>query len=366
MLRDMLCAALERQAPWDKLRAWSEALDFSAFDACVAHNGWAGIGTLEAQGGQGGGVVEQALLFEALGHQAAPSGALFAQMAALALACQGGVTAADMSSLVDGQVVAAFDARGPLDARPSGLRADGAAMSGELPFALRSGVSHRGWLLLVPERSAEGDACGLWRVEADAPGLTLSPQPMLDRTRAFATLRLHQVPARRIGQLSPAALAAVNARLAVLLAAESLGLSRRMLAMTVAYVAQRVQFGVAVGSFQAVKHEAAQMLVDLEAAHSGIYYAAWALDEIEADGAMHAGIAKAFTCEAAARTADCALMLHGAIGYTLEYDLQLFFKRAKLNVELLGSPRQYRERLAASLPLLPESCNPPSTAELNP
>jgi alkylation response protein AidB-like acyl-CoA dehydrogenase len=375
-LRDMFRAALEREAPWDQLRAWSEALDFSTFGACVRHNAWAGIGTRDEHGGQGGGVLEQALLFEALGHQAAPSGALLAQVAALALARQAGVAPAEMAALIEGGTTAAFDTGAPLDAGRLRVQAEGPTLSGQVPYALRSATGHAGWLVLVPERSSGGDAgdagdpadagdagdasdgaqaqaLGLWRVQADAPGLTLTPQGMLDRTRAFVTLGLHQTPARRIGALAAAGLAAVNARLAVLLAAESLGLARRMLAMTVAYVAQRVQFGVPVGSFQAVKHEAAQVLVDLEAAHSGVYYAAWALDEGEADGPMHAWIAKAFTCEAAARTADRALMLHGAIGYTLEYDLQFFFKRAKLNVELLGSPRHYRERIAAALPLLP-------------
>lgn len=352
MLRDMLRIALEREAPLPALRAWCEAADFTVFETVVRDNGWAGIGTDDAAGGQGGGLIEQALLFEALGHQAAPSGGLLAQVAALCVAAQAGVGAAEMVALVEAAPMLVFDARSALDIHPAQapVRVLGDRLQGGVPVALHAGTPALGsCLFAVPE----GDGTALWLAAPGAPGLSTAPSPMVDRTRAFAAMHLDGVPARCIGRLTAAAMVQAQARLAVLLAAESLGLARRMLSMTTAYVAQRVQFGVPVGSFQAVKHEAAQVLVDLEAAHSGIYYAAWALDEREDDGLMHAWIAKAFACEAAARTADRALMLHGAIGYTLEYDLQFFFKRAKLNVELLGPPRHYRERIACALPLLP-------------
>lgn len=359
MLRDMFAAALEREAPWPRLRAWCGAGDFAPFETVVHDNGWAGIGADDAAGGQGGGLIEQALLFEALGHQAAPSGGLLGQQAALVMAARAGVSGEALSGLIEAAPALAFDARKALDAHDrEAVRATGDALSGHITRSLHAGAgSGRAWLFAVPDGEHQGGGVALWFVAPDAPGITLTPRPMVDRTRAFATLDLNAVPARRIGHLDAAALTEVHARVAVLLAAESLGLARRMLAMTTAYVAQRVQFGVPVGSFQAVKHEAAQMLVDIEAAHSGVYYAAWALDEGlrggEGDALTHAWIAKAWSTEAAARTADRALMLHGAIGYTLEYDLQFFFKRAKLNVELLGSPRAHRERIAAALPLLP-------------
>lgn len=384
MLRDMLAAALQREAPLPRLRAWCDAGDFSEFEGATRANGWAGIGADDAVGGQGGGLIEQALLFEALGQQAAPSGGLLGQVAAQVLAARAGVPDGEMADLIGAAPAQAFDARRAIDAcdgEPVGAAGD--TLSGCITYALLAGAGAGagtgtststgqggGWLVLVPDADADGDdhtpgygpghyrhGAALWRVAPGASGLTVTPRPMVDRTRAFATLTLQGVPARRIGRLGAAELTEAHARIALLVAAESLGLARRMLAMTTAYVAQRVQFGVPIGSFQAVKHEAAQMLVDIEAAHSGIYYAAWALDEGitggEGDALMHAWIAKAFTCEAAARTADRALMLHGAMGYTLEYDLHFFFKRAKLNLELLGSPRSHRDRIAAALPLLP-------------
>jgi alkylation response protein AidB-like acyl-CoA dehydrogenase len=201
--------------------------------------------------------------------------------------------------------------------------------------------------MLVPLADKEG--LDLWLVDAPADGLRIASRHLIDRTRQFGDVTFDSTPATLIGRLSKPAASEANARLALLLAAESLGLARRMLAMTVEYVGQRVQFGVPVGSFQAVKHSAAEAFVDIEAAHSGVYYGAWALQEREPDGVMTAWIAKAFATEMAARTADRALMLHGAIGYTWEHDLQIYYKRAKLNLELFGSPKLYRERIAASL-----------------
>ena len=122
--------------------------------------------------------------------------------------------------------------------------------------------------------------------------------------------------------------------------------------MTRDYVLERRQFGVPVGSFQAVKHIAAEMLVDIEPAHSAVYHAAWAVDARDPDAAMHASAAKALCTEAAARVADRALALHGAIGFTWEHDLHVLYKRAKASVALYGSPREHLERVADGLELV--------------
>jgi alkylation response protein AidB-like acyl-CoA dehydrogenase len=127
-----------------------------------------------------------------------------------------------------------------------------------------------------------------------------------------------------------------------------------MLEMAVAYSKEREQFGVPVGSFQAVKHAAAMMLVEVESTRSVVYFAASSVDLGLPEAALHAAAAKAQTTAAAARVADSALTVHGAIGYTYEYDLQLFYKRAKLDRELFGSPAVWNERIAAALRLAPE------------
>jgi alkylation response protein AidB-like acyl-CoA dehydrogenase len=140
-------------------------------------------------------------------------------------------------------------------------------------------------------------------------------------------------------------------RAAVLVAADSLGAMVRMLDMTVEYSGQRRQFGSAIGAFQAVQHAAAQMLVDVEAARSIVYLAAEAVDSGHPEAELYAAAAKAQVTAAGTRCADSALTVHGAIGYTWEYDLQLSYKRAWLDRELAGSPTVWNERLASALPL---------------
>lgn len=349
MLRDMIRGALQREVGLDKVRRWIDAGELSAFNTFLNNNDWNGIGIPEDAQGQGGGLVEQAILFEEIGRGGAPGGALLARL--------GG--AAGFVSRVAGGFDRVRELTGGRDftvlAVPAGSCVDTASqhvvqamgkLTGKVALVLHApDASH----FVVPVDT--GDGLDLWLLDAKCDGLQLTPRRLIDRTRMFGDITLHQVAGKLIGHISQAAASLANASQAVLLAAESLGLARRMLAMTVEYVSQRVQFGVPVGSFQAVKHAAAEALVEIEAAHSGVYYAAWALQEGEADGVLHAWMAKAFATEAAVRTADRALQLHGAIGYTWEYDLQLFYKRAKLNMELGGSPRSYRERIANALEL---------------
>jgi alkylation response protein AidB-like acyl-CoA dehydrogenase len=349
MLRDMVRGALQREVGIDLVRQWSDAGDSSPFDQFLSRNGWLGIGLAEEAGGQGGGLIEQTILFEEIGRCAAPSGTLLAGLAAvLAFAARAPGALELLQPLIQGQGSAALGvpAGRPADRATHLVRQGDGKLSGKIPLVLNAPGAT---LLLVPV--ADDAGVGLWLVEAKSQGVVIVPRRLIDRTRQFGDVSLHDAPAIRIGHLSQTDMIEVNARMAVLLAAESLGLARRMLEMTVEYVRQRVQFGVPVGSFQAVKHAAAEALVDIEATHAGVYYAAWALQEGEADALMHAWIAKAFATEAAVRTADRALQLHGAIGYTWEYDLQLFYKRAKLNLELFGSPRSYRERIANALSL---------------
>jgi alkylation response protein AidB-like acyl-CoA dehydrogenase len=137
------------------------------------------------------------------------------------------------------------------------------------------------------------------------------------------------------------------------IAADALGASERMLQLAVDYSKQRHQFGKPIGSFQAVKHAAAQMLVTVESSLSIVCYAAQSAEEGLPEHATHAGVAKAQVTDGCAEVADRALTLHGAIGYTWEHDLQLFYKRAKLDRVLFGTPAAWNERVADALPLLP-------------
>jgi alkylation response protein AidB-like acyl-CoA dehydrogenase len=339
ILRDAIRGALARDAGLDKVRRWSDADNFAAFDVVIDDNAWDGIGVAEDLGGQGGGLVEQAILFEELGRAGAPSGSLLvsALAAALGLANQGQSRATIAIGIESGN---ALD-QDTLEILPRENR-----ITARIPLVLNALQASR---LVIPCKNRE--RLTLWSVDLNAAGVLRTPRRLVDRTRQFGDIDLRNANAVEAGDTAAETAVTANARAAILVAAESVGLSRRMLAMTVEYVGQRVQFGVPVGSFQAVKHAAAEALVDIEAAHSGVYYAAWALQHGESDALMHSWIAKAYATEAAVRTADRALSLHGAIGYTWDYDLQLFYKRAKANMELLGSPRTYRERIAAALAL---------------
>jgi alkylation response protein AidB-like acyl-CoA dehydrogenase len=355
MLRDMARSALAREAAPALVRRWADARSTQEYDAFIDAQCWAGIGWPEDQGGQGGKLLEQTLIVEEMGRAAAPSGGLLTTygmvMPLLRAALQhspGNALLAALGAEPEATAVALpMSAAGDQWLKQQQVTKSGDdRLSGKVPMVMHASAAQ--WLL-VPVW--EGEFTTLWRVQRDHGGVELSPRLLLDRTRTFADLSLDNVDAELIGSLRSTQLESVQARMALLLAAESLGLARRMLEIAVDYVTQRVQFGVPVGSFQAVKHCAADMLVDIEAVHSGVYYAAWALDEEEPDAIAQAWIAKATATEAAVRCADRALTLHGAIGYTWEHDLQLYYKRAKLNLELAGSPSHYRERIAATLQL---------------
>src|SRR5216683_712422 len=143
-----------------------------------------------------------------------------------------------------------------------------------------------------------------------------------------------------------APLSRVIDKAAVALAAEMCGASQRVLDMTVDYAKMRVAFGKPIGSYQGVKHKCADMLVEIENAKSLTYYAAWAVDQGEADAAMAVSMAKAAASDAGRKVCAVGIQLHGGIGMTWEHDLQLYLKRAKASEIAFGDATWHRERVA--------------------
>ena len=182
--------------------------------------------------------------------------------------------------------------------------------------------------------------------------MNVEPRRLLDRSRDAADVVLDGTPSERVDVDVEAFLAAYAARSAVLTAADSLGAATRMLELAVTYSKQRHQFGVPIGSFQAVQHAAATILVDVEAARSAVYYAAASVDAGAPSSDLHAAAVKAQVTDSAVRAADSALTLHGAIGYTWEHDLHLFYKRSTLNQALFGTPKQWNDVIADRLDLV--------------
>jgi alkylation response protein AidB-like acyl-CoA dehydrogenase len=342
LFRDALEGWLGKNCSPARLRGWLESGDPQTYEAGLVAEAWLGVGTQEQLGGQGGGLLELALAAEAFGRHAAPSSSWLATvLAAPALAGMPDLAEAAVSK---GEFVAlAVPATGPLDEAPT-LTLDGDRLNGHAVGVLGADRARH---LVAPVRIGDTTALAL----VDRTDANLQPRTLLDRSRSVADVSFDAAPAVLLDVDADAILAEAALRSAVLVAADALGAMDRMLSMAVAYSKQRHQFGVPIGSFQAVKHAAATILVGVEAARSIPYFAAASIDQGHPERAVHAAVAKAQVTAEAARAADSALTLHGAIGYTWEYDLHLYYKRAMLDRALFGNPHTWNERVAAALPL---------------
>ena len=338
---------LHERAGSSAVRNWLDTGDPAGFERLFVGEGWAGVGFDEDLGGQGGGLLELALTARELGRSAAPSaGWLQSAIVVPALVDEPELMRAAAES---GEITALAVRADRIPAATSVLNSAD-RLSGRIPCVLGAARAQR---LLVPVHHV--DATSLWLVDSAAGGVGVNPRPLLDRSRDVADISLDDVPARRLDIDATAALGEIATRAAVLVAADALGASERMLQLAVDYSKQRQQFGQPIGSFQAVKHAAAQMLVTVESSLSIVCYAAQSAEEGLAERATHAAVAKAQVTGGGADLADSALTLHGAIGYTWEHDLHLFYKRAKLDRVLFGTPAAWNERIAGALPLVPVS-----------
>jgi len=206
-------------------------------------------------------------------------------------------------------------------------------------------------LLLVLARAAHSPTdLSVAVIPAATAGVSIQPHVMLDLTRPMSRVELEGVALTRqqlLGEPGAAGAALAHAldRARVALASEALGGAEQVLEMTSAFVKERIQFGRPVGSFQAVKHRLADMMIAVEAARSAAWYAACVADERPEELAEAAAIAKSYCCDAFFDCAASAIQLHGGIGFTWEHDAQLYFKRARATATLLGSPAWLRERL---------------------
>jgi alkylation response protein AidB-like acyl-CoA dehydrogenase len=171
--------------------------------------------------------------------------------------------------------------------------------------------------------------------------------PAMDRTRELGVLTFEATPALRLGGAEDARLALDRA--ATLSSAEMLGAADRVLAMTVEYAKDRVQFGKPIGSFQAVKHMLADALVDVEGMRSTAYYAAWCAAAGDGERSLAASMAKAWCSDASRRVMGTGLQVHGGIGFTWEHDMHLYVKRAQLDQVSYGDASFHRDRIATVL-----------------
>jgi alkylation response protein AidB-like acyl-CoA dehydrogenase len=225
---------------------------------------------------------------------------------------------------------------------------DGWTIDGTKMFVLDG---HTANLLLVAARTDAG--VSLFAVEGDADGVTRTPLATMDQTRKQAKVEFAGASGRLIGTDGGgwAVLERVLDLAAVALAAEQVGGAQMCLDMSVEYAKVRVQFGRPIGSFQAIKHKCADMLLEVESAKSAAYYAGWCASELNDELPSVASLAKAYCSDAYFHAAAENIQIHGGIGFTWEHPAHLYFKRAKSSELLFGDPTYHRELLAQRIGL---------------
>ncbi len=301
--RELLAA----RSPMAKVREAAEAAEYDgALWREIVELGWPGIAVAEEHGGQGLGAVELAVLLEELGYACAATPFLSTAVAAAVI--QAGATDEQRRRWLPGLI--SGDVRAGLGAPELVVDGHGADV-----------------VVLL-----EDDGARLVAGE----GAEIEPLVAIDPTRRFATVR---------GDGEPLATdAADRARAAI--AAEVVGVCQRALEMTLEYVKDRKQFGVPVGSFQAVSHRCAQMLLHTESVRSTAYYAAWAADAEPTRLGEAAALAAAAAATGAREVAASAIQAHGGIGFTWEADVHWLYKRGEVDRALLGGATRHHAALA--------------------
>jgi alkylation response protein AidB-like acyl-CoA dehydrogenase len=328
--------------------------------------GWTGLVVPQVHGGIGLSFVELVALLEETGRAllCAPFFSTIALAAnAILAAANEEQRAALLPSIATGETTATLalaerDGRWEAATIATTARRDGAAfvLEGEKAFVLDG---HTADLLLVAARRPGSDGehgIGLFAVPADTPGLARRARVTMDQTRKLAEIRFAdvRVPASALLGNAFEAWPSISRTLdlaAIALAAEQVGGAQKCLDMTVAYAKERKQFGRVIGSFQAIKHKLADMLLRVESARSAAYYAGWAASVGEDDLPALASLAKAYCSDAYFHCAAESIQIHGGVGFTWEYDVHLHFKRARSTQSFLGSPAYHRELVAKRIGL---------------
>ncbi len=299
--------------------------------SALAAMGVLGVAVPEAAGGLGLGPVDWVLLAEETGYAALPHPFVESALVVAPLEADAGDPAGRLAGLVDGTRLATVVV---LDSGlvPFGDRADDVVLL-QHRSRVRPGPWSVGRIELTPRKG----------------GRPHPVEPTVDPSRGVVGIQPWRAVGGDLGDHRAAALAFDRGALAT--AAQLVGLGRRMLDLTVGYVVERTQFGVPIGSFQAVKHHLADAALRLEFAAPAVYGAAWSLATDQPTAARDVSTAKALASDAARLVGRQALQCHGAIGYTTEYDLHLYLKRAEALARAWGDAAWHRARVAASLEL---------------
>jgi len=360
-LRKSVRRFLDQKSPETEVRRLmetTEGYDPAVWSQMAQQLGLQGLAIPEEFGGSGYGYVELVVVLEEMGRSllCAPYFSTIA-LAANALLSSGddGAKKEFLPGIASGETIATvaltedagkWDEAGvTLEATRAG---DGYTLTGSKSFVIDG---HTANLILVAARTGAG--VSLLAVAGDAEGLTRTPLSTMDQTRKQARLEFASTPARLVGAEGSgwATLTKTLDLAAVALAAEQVGGAQRVLDMSVEYAKVRVQFGRPIGSFQAIKHKCADMLLEVESAKSAAYYAGWAAAEDSDELPVVASLAKAYCSDAYFHATAENIQIHGGIGFTWEHPAHLYFKRAKSSELYLGDPTYHRELLAQRIGL---------------
>jgi len=347
-----------------KLAETPAGFDRGTWQRMAEELGLHGLALPETYGGQGFSFIELGIALEEMGRQLA-GGPFLASAVVAAHAIQHAATAAQRAELLPGlasgdtiATLALLEVSGRHDAagiattcRRSG---DGWRIDGRKIAVLDAQNAE---LLLVAARDAGTvDAAGvsLFVVRTGAAGVTVKPTDALDLARKLAEVELVDAPATLLGDAGLAwpAIARTLDLAAIAVAADSVGATARCLEMAVDYAKSRIQFARPIGSFQAIKHKAAEVMLELESARSAAYWSWWVAAQPEgsaADLAEAASVAKATCNDAFLRASAENVHIHGGVGFTWEFDCHLYYRRAKTAEFLFGDPLWHRARLATQL-----------------
>jgi alkylation response protein AidB-like acyl-CoA dehydrogenase len=325
------------------VRAAFEAPEFE-----LAQTPWADLAAMglfsivvpEEYGGSGRGLIDLAVAAECLGFAAAPGPFLEHALATLAITIGGDDEQRSrwLPSLGAGTARATIAVAEPENCwDPDDLSMGGPVLRGTKLWVLNAEGAD---LVVVVVRD------GLALVDPNAAGVELQPVDALDATRRFVTLTLDGPAHERLPGGADAARAVLDAG-AVLLAADAFGGAQSCLQASVNYAKTREQFGVTIGHFQAIKHQLADMALDVEPCRGLYWYAAHAFDHVPADASRFASLAKAHITDRYLAAARRSIEIHGGIGYTWECDLHIYLRRAVFDRAVLGSPTLHRDRFAA-------------------
>lgn len=345
--------------PLSRVRELMETVEgFDRSDwAAVAEMGWQSMAIPEEYGGAGFGLLELAVLMEEQGRGLFCGPFLSTVVAsanALLIAGSESQKAEYLPRIAAGELVVAFavsESESRYDGEhmtASATRSDsGWTLAGTKRFVVDG---HTAGLLLVAAQTADG--LGMFIVPADSEGVTRNRLDTMDGTRPQAEIVLDSVTVSEDAHLpgsSAETLARINDIVATMLAVESVGGAHAALDMAVQYAKDRQQFSKPIGSFQAIKHMCADMLIDVESARAAAYYAAWCVATGHSEAATVVPLAKAHCTDAFFECAGSNIQVHGGIGFTWEHDSHLYFKRAKSSQVMYGSSDERRRQLADRL-----------------